>query len=55
MNDRYFDIDRDNTYPCFCQACLVGKPKEEMSGKDGRFCLQCQSYIETEYALLGRS
>lgn len=47
-----FDIKKDNTYPCFCLACLVGKKQSEMSQKDARYCLECQPVIEYEYSLL---
>lgn len=47
-----FDITKDNKYPCFCQACLVGKRQDEMSQKDIRYCLECQRLVEYEYSLL---
>ena len=27
----YFDIQRDNQSPYFCQACVVGKTEEQMA------------------------
>ena len=47
-----FDIKKDNTYPCFCLACLVGKKQSQMSQKDIRYCLECQRLVEYEYSLL---
>ncbi|MFC2047313.1 hypothetical protein ACFLTK_03465 [Chloroflexota bacterium] len=52
MRGKYFDIERDKLFPFFCQACLVGKAKEEMSKRDPRYCQKCQSIIEYEYSLL---
>jgi hypothetical protein len=49
---KYFSIKRDNTYPCFCLGCLVGKKQSEMSQKDARYCLECQPIIQYEYSLL---
>jgi len=46
MNDKYFDIERDKTFPCFCQACAVGKTEEQMSLKDIRYCVDCQPIVE---------
>lgn len=50
----YFDIERDNQYPCFCQACLVGKTEAEMSERDIRYCIECQQVIEQEYLISGK-
>ena len=50
MSEGYFDIQRDLTYPYFIQACLVGKTESEMSNNK-RFCIECQSFITSEYAL----
>lgn len=50
--EKYFSIERDKKYPCFCQACLVGKKPSEMSQRDIRYCLECQPIIEYEYNLL---
>ena len=50
---RYFDIERDKTFPCFCQACLVGKKESQMSKRDTRYCLHCQPIIEQECRLRG--
>lgn len=47
-----FDIKQDKLYPCFCQACLVGKTESAMSSKDIRYCVDCQQVIEAEYALI---
>ena len=52
-NNGYFDIERDNTFPCFCEACLVGKMEVQMSERDIRYCLECQSLIEGEYKIRG--
>jgi len=53
MTEGYFDIERDNQYPCFCQACGVGKTEAEMSEKDIRYCIECQQVIEREYLMSG--
>lgn len=50
----YFDIERDKTYPCFCEACLSGKTEVEMSERDTRYCKECQVSIESDYKLSGR-
>lgn len=52
MSDKYFDIERDNRFPYFCQACAVGK--EQMSQRDIRYCLECQPIVEEGYASLGQ-
>jgi len=46
MNN-YFDIERDNLLPCFCQACLVGKPVDDMS-PDPRYCQSCYDFLLKE-------
>ena len=53
MREKYFDIERDKQFPCFCQACLTGKPESERSSKDARYCLECQPLIEGEYKIRG--
>ncbi len=53
MREKYFDIERDKQFSCFCQACLTGKPESERSSKDARYCLECQSLIEGEYKIRG--
>ena len=50
----YFDIERDKTYPCFCEACLLVKTEVEISERDKRYCLECQVFIEADYKLCGR-
>jgi len=40
MNENYFSIERDNQFPCFCQACVVGKTEGQMS-LDPRYCKGC--------------
>lgn len=52
MTEKYFDIETDKQFPCFCQACLVGKSEEQMSKRDVRYCLDCQPFIEREYSRL---
>ncbi len=54
MRGKYFDIERDKQFPCFCQGCLVGKTETEMSQENTRYCLECQPSIEKEYSLLSR-
>ena len=49
-----FDIERDKTFPCFCQACVVGKTEKQMSKKDIRYCVDCQPIVEEGYAQLGK-
>jgi len=49
-----FSIQRDKQYPCFCDACLVGKTEDEMSEKDARYCVDCQLIVEEGYAQLGQ-
>lgn len=46
-----FDIRKDKLYPCFCEACLAGKAKSDMSEKDIRYCVGCQQSIELGYEL----
>lgn len=46
-----FDIKRDKQFPYFCEACLVGKREDEMSGEDIRYCVGCQQVIEESYSL----
>lgn len=53
MRGKYFDIERDEQFLCFCQACLTGKPESERSSKDARYCLECQPLIEGEYKIRG--
>ena len=48
----YFDITRDLTYPCFCEACLVGKPLKEISAEDSRYCITCHSYMNGDHDTL---
>jgi hypothetical protein len=43
----YFNIKRDNTYPFFCQACLVGKPLDD-SSPDPRYCQECYDFLLRE-------
>jgi len=52
MNDGYFDTRRDKTFPCFCQACLVGKLESQMSQRDSRYCVDCQPIVEEGYIQL---
>ena len=52
MSNKYFDIQRDKQFPCFCQGCVVGKTEEQMSKRDARYCAEYQPFIEEEYALL---
>lgn len=52
MTEKYFNIETDKKFPCFCQACLVGKSEEQMSKRDVRYCLDCQPFIEREYSRL---
>ncbi|MFC2047440.1 hypothetical protein ACFLTK_04125, partial [Chloroflexota bacterium] len=47
-----FNIREDKRFQYFCQACLVGKAKGEMSKRDIRYCQKYQSIIEYEYSLL---
>jgi len=53
MNSKptYFDIERDKIYPYFCEACLLGKRKSQMSKADKRYCSQCQPSIEADCKL----
>lgn len=51
MNRSYFNIETDKQFPCFCEACAIGKTEEQMSQKDIRYCLDCQPIIEEEYHL----
>lgn len=44
---RYFDIERDRTFSCFCEACLVGKDKSEAS-PDPRYCQGCYDFLVNE-------
>ncbi len=53
MREKYFDIERDKQFPCFCQACLTGKPENNRSTRDTRYCLECQPFIEEEYKIRG--
>ena len=55
MREKYFDIERGKQFPCFCQGCLVGKTKKQMSKRDTRYCLECQPSIESEYALIAQN
>ena len=45
----YFDIQRDNQSPYFCQACLTGK--EQMSS-DSRYCFECYKFLVGEAEML---
>jgi len=51
MQRNYFDIERDNQFPCFCEACLVGKPLDDMS-PDPRYCLNCFEFLTQEAELI---
>ncbi len=53
MNSKptYFDIERDKVYSYFCEACLTGKKKSQMSKVDMRCCSQCQPFIEADSKL----
>ena len=47
-----FDIRKDNTHPCYCLACLVGKRQGEMS-EDTRYCQNCFDFLSEEAKLIG--
>ena len=49
---KIFDIEEDNKHPCFCQACLVGKKKNDMGDKDTWYCVKSQVNIEAESTML---
>ena len=49
MRCKVIDIETDNQFPCFCEACLRDKTEEQMSQKDIRYCLDCQPIIEDAY------
>ena len=55
MSNRYFDVHRDLAVikdgGFFCQACLVGKPVDEMS-PDPRYCQGCYDFLIEEAKLL---
>jgi len=51
MITKYFDSKRDAALPCFCQACLVGKEKTEMS-RDPRYCKVCCDSLLGEAQLI---
>lgn len=53
MTEKYFDIERDNQFPSFCQACLIAKTKTQMSKGDTRYCKDCQPIVEEGHAQLG--
>lgn len=48
MVQAYFDIHRDIQFPCFCQACVVGKTESEMSQDDPRYCLACETLMKQD-------
>ena len=50
-NNGYFNIQGDNIYPFFCQACLVGKPLDDAS-PDSRYCQGCYDYLLKEADML---
>lgn len=52
MPKGYFDIMRDRPYPCFCQACLIGKTEGEMSKADKRYCLGCYDCLAREAEMI---
>ncbi len=54
MREKYFDIERDKQFSCWCQACLVGKSESQMSQRDTRYCLECQPFIKAEYAMIAQ-
>ena len=51
----YFSIERDNEIAnnggFFCQACLVGKPLDDIS-PDPRYCLGCYEVLSAEAEML---
>jgi len=47
-----FDIEKDNTHPYFCSACLVGKRQSEVS-EDIRYCQNCFDFLSEEAKLIG--
>ncbi len=47
QNSPYFSIERDKTYPFFCEACIVGKPETEIS-QDSRYCQVCYDFLLKE-------
>ena len=51
----YFSIERDNEIAnnggFFCQACLVGKPLDDIS-PDPRYCLGCYEVLSAEAKML---
>lgn len=50
--DKYFDIKRDVTMPCWCNACLVGKNEEDMP-PDPLYCQSCFTLLTDEAKLMG--
>ena len=51
-NNGYFNIERDKQFPCFCEACSVGKLEYQMSKRDHRYCEDCQPIVEEGYTQL---
>jgi len=54
MGNKYFDVERDSQFPFFCEACLTGKKKTQMSKRDIRYCVECQPIVEGGYISLGQ-
>lgn len=57
MTDNLFATDRDRAIieagGFFCEACLVGKPLDDVS-PNPRYCLGCYEVLSAEAKLLGR-
>lgn len=47
---QYFDIKKDLTHPCWCEACIVGKKQREMS-LDPRYCQGCYELLVADAEL----
>ena len=58
MKDGYFSIKRDtelmNGGGFFCEACLIGKPMDDIS-LDPRYCQNCYELLLKEADLLPRA
>ena len=55
MNTKYFDIKRDKLIIKKCgfmgNGYLTAKLLSKQSPKDARYCVECQAFIEQEYAV----
>jgi hypothetical protein len=51
MSEKYFDIERDKKFPCFCLDCATGKSAEEQS-PDSRYCHNCYKFLLKEAEIL---